>query len=79
MFREKIKNTMTARKISTKALAAQTGILASSISSFLSGQRNISNGNLEEILKALGLTLVRVEGFKYEPCRVKDKEELIAN
>lgn len=66
---------MVARKISTKALATQTGILASSISSFLSGKRNISNGNLEEILSALGLTLVRIEGFKYEPCRVKDNDE----
>ena len=71
MFREKIRNTMTAKKMSRKELSVKSGICESTISSFLTGKRAISNDNLDALMNALGLALVRVDGFQYEPVRVK--------
>lgn len=65
MFREKIKGAMYDQQVSVKVLSQKTGINASSISSFLNGDRAISNENIEKILDALRLTLVPKKNFVY--------------
>lgn len=62
---------MNEQGISIKSLAAKTGINHSSITSFLTGSRAISNANLDLMLDALGLTLVPKKGFTY----VRDEEK----
>ncbi len=52
-------------------LSMATGIDKSTLSCFLSGNRTISNGNLEKIMDVLRLSLVPVPGFRYgynDPC-----------
>lgn len=66
MFREKIKGYMNERGISVKDLSAKTKINPSTISSFLVGNRAISNENLDTILAALELTLVPKARFTYQ-------------
>ncbi|WP_288116903.1 helix-turn-helix domain-containing protein [Bacteroides acidifaciens] len=66
MFREKIKGKMNEAGISVKDLAAKTKINPSTISSFLVGNRAISNENLDTILDALELTLVPKSKFVYQ-------------
>jgi|AATF01.1.fsa_nt_gi transcriptional regulator with XRE-family HTH domain len=66
MFREKIKGKMNECGISVKELSEQTKINPSTISSFLVGNRAISNENLDTILAALELTLVPKAKFTYQ-------------
>ncbi len=66
MFREKIKGKMNESGISVKQLAEMTKINASTISSFLVGNRAISNENLDTILESLELTLVPKSKFVYQ-------------
>lgn len=66
MFREKIKGKMNECGISVKELSEKTKINPSTISSFLVGNRAISNENLDTILKALELTLVPKVKFTYQ-------------
>lgn len=65
MFREKIKGKMNECGISIKDLSNKTKINPSTISSFLVGNRAISNENLDIILEALELTLVPKAKFAY--------------
>ena len=65
MFREKIKGKMNECGISVKDLSVKTKINPSTISSFLVGNRAISNENLDTILEALELTLVPKSRFTY--------------
>ena len=65
MFREKIKGTMYDKQISVKELARRTQINPSTISSFLVGNRAVSNENLDKILSALDLTLVPKARFVF--------------
>lgn len=65
MFREKIKGKMNECGISVKDLSNKTKINPSTISSFLVGNRAISNENLDTILEALELTLVPKQRFSY--------------
>lgn len=66
MFREKIRGKMNETGISVKDLSAKTKINPSTISSFLVGNRAISNENLDIILEALELTLVPKAKFSYQ-------------
>lgn len=66
MFREKIKGKMNECGISVKELSEKTKINPSTISSFLVGNRAISNENLDTILAALELTLVPKAKFTYQ-------------
>lgn len=65
MFREKIKERMAEIRMPLTRLSMATGIDKSTLSCFLSGNRTISNGNLEKIMEVLRLSLVPVPGFKY--------------
>lgn len=65
MFREKIKERMTEIRMPMTRLSMATGIDKSTLSSFLSGTRTISNANLEKIFEVLRLSLVPVPGFRY--------------
>ena len=65
MFREKIKGKMNEDGISVKDLARKTKINPSTISSFLVGNRAISNENLDIILSVLELTLVPKPKFVF--------------
>lgn len=65
MFREKIKERMAEIRMPMTRLSMATGIDKSTLSCFLSGNRTISNGNLEKIMDVLRLSLVPVPGFKY--------------
>lgn len=65
MFREKIKERMAEIRMPMTRLSMATEIDKSTLSSFLSGTRTISNGNLEKIIDVLRLSLVPVPGFKY--------------
>lgn len=57
MIREKIVGRMTSLGLNRKRLADETGINQGSIYAFLSGNRAISNGNLDTIISRLGLKL----------------------
>lgn len=74
MFREKIKGTMYDKGLTVKELAKRTCISTSTISSFLVGNRAISNENLEVILKTLDLTLVPKANFVYVADEPKNEE-----
>lgn len=65
MFREKIKERMAEIRMPMTRLSMATGIDKSTLSSFLSGTRTISNANLEKIIEVLRLSLVPVPGFRY--------------
>ena len=65
MFREKIKERMAEIRMPMTRLSMATGIDKSTLSSFLSGTRTISNANLEKIIDVLRLSLVPVQGFRY--------------
>ena len=65
---------MNEQGVTIKNLAARTGINQSSITSFLTGSRAISNANLDLILNALGLTLVPKKGFTYVRTEEADGE-----
>ena len=54
------------KNISIKDLAHDTGINASTISSFLAGSRAVSNENLDKILQVLELTLVPKAKFVFK-------------
>lgn len=76
MFREKIKGKMNEEGISVKDLSAKTKINPSTISSFLVGNRAISNENLDIILEALELTLVPKAKFVYQYDKQEVEQEL---
>lgn len=65
MFREIIKSRLEELDITVTKLGNLTGIDKSTISSFLAGNRTISNKNIEKIMGVLRLSLVPVPGFKY--------------
>lgn len=65
MFREIIRKRLEQKNLSQIMLGKMTGIDVSTISSFLAGNRSMSNKNIEKIMGALKLTLVPVPGFKY--------------
>lgn len=65
MFREYFKKWMTARKINAVSLSNLTGVSASTISSFLTNKRTMSNANLEKIMEALQITLVPIRDFEF--------------
>lgn len=65
MFRELFKKWMTVRNINAVNLSKLTGVSTSTISSFLTHKRVMSNANLEKIMKALQITLVPIRDFKF--------------
>lgn len=50
--------------ISNLDLSERTGVNKGTLSSFLNGNRSISNKNLDLILDSLNLTLVPISNFK---------------
>lgn len=74
MFREKIKGVINERGLTIQKLSKMTRVNASSISSFLSGSRPLSNENLDALLSALDLTLVPKANFHYEKEEKKSEE-----
>lgn len=65
MFREKIKLAMGQKNLKVKTVSAECGIVPTSLSSYLNGQRGLKYDQIEKIVEYLGLTLVPKDGFHF--------------
>lgn len=82
MFREKIKMAMGAQNLRVCKVAAECGIVSTSLSSFLNGSRGLKYDQLEKLVAHLGLTLAPKKGFHFHSDfmekQEKEREEKIA-
>lgn len=65
MFREKIKLAIGAKNIKIGALAKQCGIVTTSLSAYLSGQRGLKQEQLEKLMERLDLSLQPKSDFRF--------------
>lgn len=83
MFREKIESRMRELGMSRKELAEKSGVNSCTVSSYLSGKREISNKNLTSIINVLGMKLTPTEkpvmarGFRQAMCPVIESDDAI--
>lgn len=65
MFREKIKLAIGQKNLRVKAVSTECGIIPTSLSSFLNGQRGLKYDQIEKLVEYLGLTLVPKKDFHF--------------
>lgn len=75
MFREKIKLAMGQKNLRVKTVAAECGIVSTSLSSYLNGQRGLKYDQIEKLVEYLGLTLVPKGGFRFHSDFMEKQEE----
>ncbi len=65
MFREKIKLAIGQKNLRVKTVSTECGIIPTSLSSFLNGQRGLKYDQIEKLVEYLGLTLVPKKDFHF--------------
>lgn len=74
MFREKIKIKIGEKNLRVCKVATECGIVSTSLSSFLNGQRGLKYEQLEKLMSYLHLTLVPKKNFRFHS-EFMDKQE----
>lgn len=75
MFREKIKMAMGEKNLRVCRVAAECGIVSTSLSSFLNGSRGLKYEQLERLIAYLNLTLTQKKAFRFHSDFMKKQEE----
>lgn len=75
MFREKIKMEIARRELKVRDVAEKCGILPTSLSSFLNGQRGLKYQYIENLLECLRLALVPKKDFLFHSDYMEAKEK----
>lgn len=75
MFREKIKMEIGRQELKVKTVAVECGILPTSLSSFLNGQRGLKYQYIEKLLDYLHLALVPKKDFNFHSDFMEAKEK----
>lgn len=75
MFREKIKMAMGAQNLKVCKVSAECGIVSTSLSSYLNGQRGLKYDQLEKLVAHLGLTLAPKKAFRFHSDFMEKQEE----
>ena len=75
MFREKIKLAIGEQNLRVNKVAAECGIVATSLSSYLNGQRGLKYDQLEKLIGYLHLALVPKRNFRFQSEFMEKQEE----
>lgn len=65
MFREKIKLAIGEKNLRISKVATECGIVSTSLSSYLNGQRGFKYDQIEKLIAYLGLTLAPKKNFRF--------------
>lgn len=76
MFREKIKMEIGRRELKVRSVATECGVLPTSLSSFLNGQRGLKYQYIEKLIEYLHLALVPKKDFMFHSDYMEAKEKV---
>ena len=65
MLREKIKLAIGEKNLRISKVATECGIVSTSLSSYLNGQRGLKYDQIEKLIAYLGLTLAPKKNFRF--------------
>lgn len=75
MFREKIKISIVQKNLRVNKVAAECGIVSTSLSSYLNGSRGLKYDQIEKLVEYLGMTLVPKKEFRFHSDFLERQEE----
>lgn len=75
MFREKIKLVIGEQNLRVSKVATECGIVSTSLSSYLNGQRGLKYDQIEKLMEYLHLTLTPKKNFRFHSDFMEKQEE----
>lgn len=75
MFREKIKIAIVQKNLRVNKVAAECGIVSTSLSSYLNGSRGLKYDQIEKLVEYLGMTLSPKKEFRFHSDFLERQEE----